>query len=78
MREPSQVFILLETVYRAFDQIAKNRNVFKVETVVRLQSQVREELMLGPRPYVWSTVLGIQKSDRSRENLLISGWSDNW
>jgi class 3 adenylate cyclase len=33
VREPSQVFILLETVYHAFDQIAKRRGVFKVETV---------------------------------------------
>jgi hypothetical protein len=33
VREPSQVFTLLETVYRAFDNIAKRRRVFKVETV---------------------------------------------
>jgi hypothetical protein len=33
VREPSQVFILLETVFRAFDGIAKRRRVFKVETV---------------------------------------------
>jgi class 3 adenylate cyclase len=33
VREPSQVFTLLETVYHAFDQIAKRRGVFKVETV---------------------------------------------
>lgn len=33
MREPAQVFTLLETLYRAFDSIAKRRNVFKVETV---------------------------------------------
>jgi class 3 adenylate cyclase len=33
VREPSQVFTLLETVYRAFDSIAKRRRVFKVETV---------------------------------------------
>jgi hypothetical protein len=33
VREPSQVFTLLETVYRAFDSIAKRRKVFKVETV---------------------------------------------
>lgn len=33
VREPSQVFTLLETVYRAFDMIAKRRRVFKVETV---------------------------------------------
>ncbi|KAL3938864.1 MAG: hypothetical protein SGBAC_006303 [Bacillariaceae sp.] len=33
VREPSQVFTLLETVYSAFDSIAKRRKVFKVETV---------------------------------------------
>jgi len=33
MREPSQVFTLLETVYHEFDVIAKRRRVFKVETV---------------------------------------------
>jgi class 3 adenylate cyclase len=33
VREPSQVFTLLETIYRAFDHIAKKRKVFKVETV---------------------------------------------
>jgi class 3 adenylate cyclase len=27
------VFTLLETVYRAFDQIARKRNVFKIETI---------------------------------------------
>jgi hypothetical protein len=32
-REPTQVFQLLETIYNAFDKIAKKRNVFKVETV---------------------------------------------
>jgi class 3 adenylate cyclase len=32
-REPSQVFVLLETIYKAFDEIAKRRRVFKVETV---------------------------------------------
>jgi class 3 adenylate cyclase len=33
VREPSQVFVLLETLYRAFDIIAKKRRVFKVETI---------------------------------------------
>jgi class 3 adenylate cyclase len=33
VREPVQVFTLLETLYRAFDDIAKRRRVFKVETV---------------------------------------------
>lgn len=32
-REPIQVFTLLETVYHAFDMIAKRRRVFKVETI---------------------------------------------
>lgn len=32
-REPTAVFILLETVYRAFDKLAKKHRVFKVETV---------------------------------------------
>ncbi len=32
-REPSQVFILLETLYHSFDQIARRRGVFKVETI---------------------------------------------
>ncbi|KAL7562532.1 hypothetical protein ACA910_008238 [Epithemia clementina (nom. ined.)] len=32
-REPSQVFTLLETVYRAFDVSAQRRRIFKVETV---------------------------------------------
>jgi len=33
VRQPSQVFILLETLYGAFDKIAKRRRVFKVETI---------------------------------------------
>ena len=33
IREPSQVFTLLEAVYNAFDKIAKRLNVFKVETI---------------------------------------------
>lgn len=31
-REPSQVFILLQSVYQAFDVLAKRRKVFKVKT----------------------------------------------
>lgn len=33
MREPSQVFALLETLYSAYDELAARRKVFKVETV---------------------------------------------
>jgi class 3 adenylate cyclase len=32
-REPAQVFILLQSVYQAFDTLAKRRKVFKVETI---------------------------------------------
>jgi class 3 adenylate cyclase len=32
-REPGQVFILLESIYREFDKIAKRKKVFKVEVV---------------------------------------------
>jgi class 3 adenylate cyclase len=32
-RDPAQVFILLQTLYQAFDKIAKRRKVFKVETI---------------------------------------------
>jgi len=32
-RNPKQVFRLLETLYGAFDEIAKRRSVFKVETI---------------------------------------------
>ena len=33
VREPTQVFILLENIYGAFDKIAKKRAIYKVETV---------------------------------------------
>jgi len=33
VREPTQVFSLLETIYHSFDEIAKRRRVFKVETI---------------------------------------------
>jgi len=33
VREPAQVFILLETLYHAFDQVARRRRVFKIETI---------------------------------------------
>ncbi len=33
VREPTQVFLLLETIYGAFDGLARRRGVFKVETI---------------------------------------------
>ena len=32
-REPSQVFVLLESLYALFDSLATKRKVFKVETI---------------------------------------------
>lgn len=33
VREPSQVFVLLEGIYNTFDKIARRRRIFKVETI---------------------------------------------
>jgi class 3 adenylate cyclase len=33
VREPSQVFLLLESIYNAFDKVARRMKVFKVETI---------------------------------------------
>lgn len=33
LRDPAQVFMLLESVYQSFDRIARKRGVFKVETI---------------------------------------------
>lgn len=33
MREPSQVFLLLETLYAAFDKLCRRYKIFKVETI---------------------------------------------
>lgn len=32
-REPAQVFVLLQTIYQAFDQLAHKYDEFKVETI---------------------------------------------
>jgi class 3 adenylate cyclase len=32
-RDPSHVFLLLETIYSAFDKLAAHHKVFKVETI---------------------------------------------
>lgn len=34
-RQPVQVFLLLETLYGAFDEVADRRKVFKIETIGR-------------------------------------------
>jgi hypothetical protein len=40
IREPSQVFLLLESIYRAFDKIAVHRGIFKVETIGKCSCRV--------------------------------------
>jgi hypothetical protein len=45
----SQVFILLETIYKAFDEIARRRRVFKVETVGDVMLLWITESSQGPR-----------------------------
>jgi Adenylate and Guanylate cyclase catalytic domain len=42
VREPGQVFTLLETLYGAFDQIAAKRGVFKVEVSCKLDIQYQD------------------------------------
>jgi len=36
-REPAQVFVLLQTVYQAFDVLAKKHKVFKVSIAIVLK-----------------------------------------
>jgi hypothetical protein len=42
MREPTQVFHLLESIYHAFDEIAKRRKVFKGRMLIALRRDVNE------------------------------------
>jgi hypothetical protein len=50
-REPSQVFVLLETIYGHFDKVAKRRRVFKVETVG--DCYVSDDQSVSIRSLVW-------------------------
>lgn len=47
VREPTQVFTLLQTLYQAFDKVAKKIGVFKIETIGKFSSFV---LCLRPPP----------------------------
>ena len=48
MREPSQVFALLEHIYSSFDAIAKRRHVFKVETIGDCYGKLAADVMDSP------------------------------
>jgi Adenylate and Guanylate cyclase catalytic domain len=52
MREPAQVFTLLETLYSAFDELAKELGVFKVETV-RLCTLIPSHISTGPSHFAF-------------------------
>jgi len=45
-RDPAQVFILLQTVYQAFDEVARRRKVFKVETIGDSVSLFKQPILL--------------------------------
>jgi hypothetical protein len=51
VREPCQVFTLLETIFAAFDDIARKRRVFKVETVG--DCYVSNDQSVSIRSLVW-------------------------
>lgn len=46
-RDPAQVFVLLETLYGAFDAIAKNRHIFKVETIGKRYKTAQMDVRVG-------------------------------
>lgn len=61
MRDPPQVFRLLETIYSSFDEIANRRRVFKVETVscdefsyarIRHRLSIRLSHLISLSPYM--------------------------
>jgi class 3 adenylate cyclase len=60
-RDPAHVFTLLQTVYHAFDRIAKKRAVFKVETIgdcyVAVTGLVRTHIEIGEIGVSFSHVL---------------------
>jgi class 3 adenylate cyclase len=64
VRQPSQVFILLETLYYRFDQTAKKFGVFKVETIGdcygRSDSHFFLSLVVNKTIYAAEWTLGLQ------------------
>ena len=52
-REPQQVFMLLESIFQAFDGIAKSFGVFKVETVGDCKSMMRHHDWMWCCGRVW-------------------------
>jgi class 3 adenylate cyclase len=59
MREPTQVFTLLESIYGAFDEAARKRGVFKVRRGMCKVSPVRS---------VRANVFGSSKWIRSKQS----------
>lgn len=82
VREPSQVFTLLETLYGSFDRLTKQSKVFKVETVgyvfwlrtsvvcvVASRSRVLIQLLPLPRSDSYVAATGIPKYHRGKMEL---------
>jgi len=64
-REPFQVFQLLETIYGAFDTIAKQRRVFKVETVGDCYVAVAGAPNAAPNPTDWNGKTRARESSKA-------------
>ena len=65
MREPSQVFALLEHIYSSFDAIAKRRHVFKVETIGDCYGKLAADVNGLPAAHVEINVAHFVNSNRS-------------
>jgi class 3 adenylate cyclase len=81
-REPAQVFVLLETVYRNFDKLAKRLGVFKVETIgdcyvaaTGLPEPQRDHAVVLAR-FAWECVLTMGSTCKGLEATLGPGTAE--
>lgn len=58
VREPGQVFSLLESIFGAFDSVAKRRGAYKVETIGdSVRNCEYEKSLLAAMQYLYSLAL---------------------
>jgi hypothetical protein len=82
VREPAQVFRLLETLYGAFDEIANKRRVFKVVCILPTASLVEfggknhssSVLFICRKPLETPTLPS--QGSRNRAKIMLSSWRD--
>jgi hypothetical protein len=82
VREPAQVFRLLETLYGAFDEIANKRRVFKVVCILPTASLVEfggknhssSVLCICRKPLETPTLPS--QGSRNRAKIMLSSWRD--